>query len=158
MSTGDRAYLRKHVRHSKYDPLLEEVEVLDVNPQYAHVRLPSGVESTVSIRDLAPCGDSTNHSNHSQQRSEQQEHPQRQEQQQHAPTPPQQLEPHSTVTLDDQGAAGSSKGSSPIPVPENDDAPVALESESPEKAYVIPPRRSSRSNKGQAPLRLIEEK
>ena len=29
------------------------------NPQYAHVRLPSGIESTVSIRDLAPCQGAT---------------------------------------------------------------------------------------------------
>ena len=57
LSSGDRAYLRKHIRQSKYDPQLEEVEVLDVNPQYAHVKLPSGFQSTVSIRDLAPCGD-----------------------------------------------------------------------------------------------------
>ena len=42
------------MRQSKYDPLVEEVEVLHANPQYVHVRLPSGVESTVSIRDLAP--------------------------------------------------------------------------------------------------------
>ena len=54
LSSADRAYLRKHVRQSKYDPLVEEVEVLHANPQYVHVRLPSGVESTVSIRDLAP--------------------------------------------------------------------------------------------------------
>ena len=47
LSSGDRAYLRKHVRQSKYDPMLEEVEVLDVNPQYAHVKLPSATESTV---------------------------------------------------------------------------------------------------------------
>ena len=37
---------------------MEEVEVLHANPQYAHVLLPSGIESTVSIRDLAPCGSS----------------------------------------------------------------------------------------------------
>ena len=54
LSSADRAYLRKHVRQSKYDPLVEKVEVLHANPQYVHVRLPSGVESTVSIRDLAP--------------------------------------------------------------------------------------------------------
>ena len=54
LSTADRAYLRKHVRQSKYDPLVQEVEILHANPQYAHVRLPSGIESTVSIRDLAP--------------------------------------------------------------------------------------------------------
>ena len=34
--------------------------MLDVNPQYAHVKLPSGNESTVSIRDLAPCDNSNN--------------------------------------------------------------------------------------------------
>ena len=55
LSSGERAYLRNRVRQSKFDPLVEEVEVLDVNPQYAHVKLPSGCESTVSIRDLAPC-------------------------------------------------------------------------------------------------------
>ena len=54
LSSADRAYLRKHVRQSKYDPLVEEVEVLHANPEYVHVRLPSGIESTVSIRDLAP--------------------------------------------------------------------------------------------------------
>ena len=54
LSCADRAYLRKHVRQSKFDPLVEEVEVLHSNPQYVHVRLPSGTESTVSIRDLAP--------------------------------------------------------------------------------------------------------
>ena len=43
------------MRQSKYEPAVEVVEVLHSNPQYAHVMLPSGVESTVSIRDLAPC-------------------------------------------------------------------------------------------------------
>ena len=59
LNSGERAYLRNRVRQSKFDPLVEEVEVLDVNPQYAHVKLPSGNESTVSIRDLAPCEDTT---------------------------------------------------------------------------------------------------
>ena len=58
LTSADKAYLRKRVRQSKYDPLVEEVEVLHANPQYAHVLLPSGIESTVSIRDLAPCGSS----------------------------------------------------------------------------------------------------
>ena len=55
LNSGDRAYLRNRVRQSKFDPVVEEVEILDVNPQYAHVKLPSGNESTVSIHDLAPC-------------------------------------------------------------------------------------------------------
>ena len=46
--------LRKHVRTSKYDPLCEEADLIDVNPTYAHVRLKSGREQTVSLRDLAP--------------------------------------------------------------------------------------------------------
>ena len=37
---------------------MEEVEVLHANPQYAHVLLPSGIESTVSIQDFTPLGSS----------------------------------------------------------------------------------------------------
>ena len=48
------ALLRKHVRKSKYDDLCEEVEIMSVNPSYAQVRLQSGREQTVSLRDLAP--------------------------------------------------------------------------------------------------------
>ena len=46
--------MRKHVRHSKYDPLCEEVELLQTTPTYAHIRSASGREQTVSLRDLAP--------------------------------------------------------------------------------------------------------
>ena len=38
---------------------MEEVELLEANPQYAHVRLPDGRETTVSIRHLAPQGEVT---------------------------------------------------------------------------------------------------
>ena len=48
------ALLRKHVRKSKYDDLCEEVEIVNVNPTYAQVKLQSGREQTVSLRDLAP--------------------------------------------------------------------------------------------------------
>lgn len=47
--------LRRFVRGSKLDPLVDRVELTDVNPTYAHVRFPDGRESTVSLRDLAPC-------------------------------------------------------------------------------------------------------
>ncbi|KFD63456.1 hypothetical protein M514_10596 [Trichuris suis] len=50
------ALLKKHVRSSKMDPLVEEVELLETNLQYAYVRLPDGRESTVSLRHLAPAG------------------------------------------------------------------------------------------------------
>ena len=46
--------LRKYVRNSKYDPLVDEAELIEANPQYAHVRLSDGRETTVSIRDIAP--------------------------------------------------------------------------------------------------------
>ncbi|KAL7635484.1 UNVERIFIED_CONTAM: hypothetical protein RMT77_014553 [Armadillidium vulgare] len=45
--------LKKYVR-CKDDPLVEEVQLLETNPQFAHVRFPNGREDTVSIRDLAP--------------------------------------------------------------------------------------------------------
>ena len=45
---------RRNVRNSKYDALVEEVELLESNPEYAHIRLPDGREETVSLRQLAP--------------------------------------------------------------------------------------------------------
>ena len=47
--------LRRFVRTSKNDPLVDEVELTDVNPTYARVRYTDGRESSVSLRDLAPC-------------------------------------------------------------------------------------------------------
>lgn len=46
--------MRKNHRTSKYDPEVEEVELLEGNPLYSHVRLPDGRETTVSNRQLAP--------------------------------------------------------------------------------------------------------
>ena len=48
--------MKLNVRNSKHDPLVDKVELLDANPQYAHVRLPNGKETTVSIKKLAPQG------------------------------------------------------------------------------------------------------
>ena len=56
LSSPGPVLLRKFVRQSKYEPLVDEVELVEANPQYAHVRFPNGRESTVSIRDLAPSG------------------------------------------------------------------------------------------------------
>ena len=55
--TPGPVYLKRNVRNSKYDPIVDEVELVDANPQYAHVRLPDGRESTVSLRQLAPVGE-----------------------------------------------------------------------------------------------------
>jgi len=49
--------MKRQVRQSKYDPLVDEVELIDANPEYAHVRLSDGRETTVSLRHLAPPGD-----------------------------------------------------------------------------------------------------
>ena len=44
--------LRRFIR-SKSDPLVEEVELLDANLSFSHVRFANDKESTVSTRDLA---------------------------------------------------------------------------------------------------------
>ena len=51
---SESVLLRQFVR-SKSDPLVEKVELLEVNPSFAKVRFPNGRESNVSISDLAPC-------------------------------------------------------------------------------------------------------
>ena len=45
--------LRSHVLHSKTEPLVNEVELLRANPNYAHVRCADGHETTVLIRHLS---------------------------------------------------------------------------------------------------------
>ncbi|XP_064078654.1 uncharacterized protein LOC135196118 [Macrobrachium nipponense] len=51
---GGPALLKRHVRYSKNDPLVDEVEIVEANPEYAHVKLPDGRVTTVSLRHLAP--------------------------------------------------------------------------------------------------------
>ena len=55
LSSPGKVLLRKFVRTSD-DPLVQEVDLIDANPQYAFIRYPSGREDTVSVRDLAPSG------------------------------------------------------------------------------------------------------
>jgi transposase InsO family protein len=59
LTDSDKVLLRKFVRPNKYEPLVQEVQIVDVNPQYAHVRFPDGRESTVSLQDLAPLPSNT---------------------------------------------------------------------------------------------------
>lgn len=56
LTAGDTALLKQHVRTSKTDPYVEEVTLVHVNPQYAHVRHANGKETTVSLKHLAPPG------------------------------------------------------------------------------------------------------
>ena len=51
--------LKRHVRSSKDDPLVDEVKLLQANQQYAHIRYTDGRETTVSIRHLAPLPEDT---------------------------------------------------------------------------------------------------
>ena len=46
--------LRRFVRNSKNDPLVDEVELTSVNQAYSHIRYPDGREFTVSLKDLYP--------------------------------------------------------------------------------------------------------
>ena len=39
-----RVMLRRFVRHTKNDPLVDEVHLMDINPSYAHIRYPDGRE------------------------------------------------------------------------------------------------------------------
>ena len=55
LTTSGNVMLRRYVRHTKNDPLVDEVELTDVNPTYAHIRYSDGRESTVSLKDLSPC-------------------------------------------------------------------------------------------------------
>ncbi|KAF2880197.1 hypothetical protein ILUMI_25998 [Ignelater luminosus] len=40
--------------HSKFDPLVQEVSLIEGNHEYAHILYPDGRETTVSTKDLAP--------------------------------------------------------------------------------------------------------
>ena len=42
-------FIKNNVRNSKFDPLVEEVALLECNPQYALIRRSDGRESTVGL-------------------------------------------------------------------------------------------------------------
>ena len=55
LTASGNVMLRRYVRHTKNDPLVDEVELTDVNPTYAHIHYPDGRESTMSLKDLSSC-------------------------------------------------------------------------------------------------------
>ena len=67
-------YVRKHIR-DKYDPVVEEMDLLNANPNYAVVRSPEGREVTVSARDIAPSPACPGEANESQSLSQSNEIP-----------------------------------------------------------------------------------
>ena len=54
LATPGPVYIKRQVCTSKMDPLVDEVELLQANPHYAHVRYPDGKETTVATKHLAP--------------------------------------------------------------------------------------------------------
>ena len=54
LATPGPVLIKRHVRSSKFDPLTEEVHLIEANPQYAHVRYPDVKEDTVALKHLAP--------------------------------------------------------------------------------------------------------
>ena len=54
LSRPGPVFLKRHVRNKNH-PLVDEVELIHANPQYASVKLADGTEKSVSIRHLAPC-------------------------------------------------------------------------------------------------------
>ena len=55
LSSPGPVYLKRHIRTSKYDPVMDKVDLLHGTPNYAIVRLPNGRETIVSLKDMAPC-------------------------------------------------------------------------------------------------------
>ena len=51
--------IKNYYRTNKYEPLVNEVELIDANPNFAKVRYHDGTEANVSIKDLAPAGNDT---------------------------------------------------------------------------------------------------
>ena len=56
LTTPGSVFMRRNVRASKYEPLVEEVQLIEANPSYSYVRTSDGREMTVSNRHLAPRG------------------------------------------------------------------------------------------------------
>ena len=57
LTTPGPVFLKRHVRTCKTEPLVDEVELLRANSNYAHIHYPDGRETTVSTKHLAPWGE-----------------------------------------------------------------------------------------------------
>ena len=56
LTTPGPVLLQRHIRDLKFDPLVDEVELIEANPRYAHIRFQDGREDTASLKHLAPQG------------------------------------------------------------------------------------------------------
>lgn len=57
LPTSGKTLIKKNISLYKDDPLIEELDVIQCNPGYAHVHFPKGMEDTASVRQLAPVGE-----------------------------------------------------------------------------------------------------
>lgn len=57
LNPNQKVLYKRQQRHCKYDPIVDEVTLVEANPLYAHVRFADGRNSTVPLRHLAPTGD-----------------------------------------------------------------------------------------------------
>lgn len=122
LSSPGPILLRKFVRISKSDPLVERVELVSATPHYAGIRYQDGRESTVSTRDLAP-------SPRGQEKS---------------PSPPQNEQPLTTEDASDTPSSPSKDGDH-TPVAEQ--APASPTSDSSDSGKPADLRRSTRVKK-----------
>ena len=54
LNDGAKVLVKRHVRSSKCEPLVDEAEIIHATPSYAHVRLQNGREANVALHDIAP--------------------------------------------------------------------------------------------------------
>ena len=57
LSSPGLILVKRHVRGSKYEPLVEEADQIHATSSYTHVRFRNGHETKVSLRDVAPLAD-----------------------------------------------------------------------------------------------------
>ena len=55
LTSNKIAFVRRFIRHSKSDPYVDEVELVNVNPTYAEVGYFNDRKATISSRHLSPC-------------------------------------------------------------------------------------------------------
>jgi len=54
LTTPGPVLLQRHVRNSKFEPLVDQVELIEANPSHKHIRFEDGRKDTVSLKHLAP--------------------------------------------------------------------------------------------------------
>lgn len=67
LSQPGTVLMKNNARTNKYEPLVQEVELIEANPDYAYIRFPDGRETSVSVRHLAQRGESTTSLNNGSQ-------------------------------------------------------------------------------------------